>query len=114
MISRKHPIANWILVNPSEHRYALNKVLDLRDQASDQTSSGLPPEAITWFWDQELPRLIQRPEVRVFAEERISELTATAADLRKRIQRQTQAMQEQAEAAEAEAQRLTAALEAVS
>lgn len=114
MISRKHPVANWLLLPPHEHRRALDKVLDFRDQDSDPNASGLPAAAVDWFWLEELPRLMQRPEVRVFAQERVTELQARASDLRQRIKRQTQAMQEQAEAAEAEAQRLTAALEAVS
>ena len=114
MISRKHPCANWVLVTPAEHRAALNKVLDLRDQAADQNASGLPPEALSWFWREELPRLMQRPDVRVFAAERITELQAKASELRQRIERQVGSMQEEAAAAETEAQRLTEALEAVS
>lgn len=113
MIAKKHPIANWVPLSPNEHRRALNKVLDLRDQAADQTSSGLPPEAITWFWEQELPRLMQRPEVRVFAQERVSELKAKAADLRQRIERQVGSMQDEAEAAEQEAARINAVMQEV-
>lgn len=114
MISRKHPVCNWLVIQPTEHRRALNRVLDFRDRDPDPNASGLPAAAVDWFWKEELPRLIQRPEVRVFAEERVSELSAMAAELRQRIERQTQAMQGEAEAAESEAARITAALEAVS
>ena len=113
MISRKHPCANWVLVSPSEHRAALNKVLDLRDQADDQNASGLPPEALSWFWREELPRLMQRPDVRVFAAERITELTARAVELRQRIERQIGSMGEEAAAAETEARRIGAIMQEV-
>lgn len=114
MIAKKHPIANWVPLAPHEYRRALNKVLDFRDLDPDPNASGLPAAAVDWFWQQELPQLMQRPEVQQFAQERVTELQARASELRQRIQRQVGSMQEQAEAAEAEAQRLTAALEAVS
>ena len=114
MISRKHPCASWLLLPPHEQRRALDKVLDFRDQDPDPNASGLPAAAVDWFWQQELPRLMQRPEVRVFAQERVTELQAKVSELRQRIERQVGSMQEEAAAAEAQSQRLTKALEAVS
>lgn len=114
MISRKHPVANWLLLAPHEQRRALDKVMDFRDQDPDPNASGLPAAAVDWFWLEELPRLMQRPEVRVFAQERVSELTAQAAELRQAIQRQVGSMQDEAEAAEAEADRIAAVLAEVS
>ena len=113
MIARKHPCANWLLLPPHEQRRALDKVLDFRDLDPDPNASGLPAEAVDWFWQQELPRLMQRPEVRVFAQERVSELNAKAADLRQRIQRQVGSMQDEAEAAEQEAARINTVMQGV-
>ena len=113
MIARKHPIANWLQLSPNEYRRALDQVLRFRDQDPDPNASGLPAAAVDWFWLQELPRLMQRPEVRVFAQERVSELTAKAADLRQRIERQVGALMAQAEAAEQEAARINAVLQGV-
>ena len=73
-IARKHPIANWLLLPPHEQRKALDKVLAFRDQSDDPMASGLPPTAVAWFWQEELPRLMQRPEVRRQAEEHLAEL----------------------------------------
>lgn len=113
MISRKHPVANWLLLPPHEHRRALDKVLDFRDQDSDPNASGLPAAAVDWFWLEELPRLMQRPEVRVFAQERVTELQARASDLRQRIKRQVGSMEAEAEAAEQEAARINAVMQQV-
>lgn len=114
MIARKHPVANWLLLPPHEQRRALDKVLDFRDQDSDPNASGLPAAAVDWFWLEELPRLMQRPEVRVFAQERVAELNAKAAELRQRIQRQIGSMQDEAEAAEQEAARINVVMQEVS
>ena len=114
MISRKHPVANWLLLPPHEHRRALDKVLDFRDLDPDPNATGVPAAAVDWFWQQELPRLMQRPEVRVFAQERVTELQARASDLRQRIKRQVGSMEAEAEAAEQEAARINAVMQEVS
>ena len=57
---------------------------------------------------------MQRPEVQQFAQERVSELNAKAAELRQRIERQVGSMQDEAEAAEQEAARINAVLQEVS
>lgn len=114
MISRKHPCANWLLLPPHEQRRALEKVLDFRDLDPDPNVTGVPAAAVDWFWQQELPRLMQRPEVRVFAQERVTELQARASELRQRIERQVGSMQDEAEAAEQEAARINAVMQEVS
>ena len=113
MIARKHPVANWLLLSPHEHRRALDRVLSFRDQDPNPRASGLPAAAVDHFWNQELPRLMRRPEVRVFAQERVSELNAKAADLRQQIERLVGSMQEEAAAAEQEAARINAVMQEV-
>ena len=113
MISKKHPVANWIQLSPSEYRRVLNKVLDFRDLDPDPNASGLPAAAVDWFWTQELPQLMQRPEVQQFASEHVAQLNAKAAELRQRIQLQIGSLQAEAEAADQEAARITAAMQQV-
>jgi len=113
VIARKHPCANWVLLPPHEQRRALDKVLDFRDQDSDPNASGLPTAAVDWFWKEELPRLMQRPEVRVFAQERVTELQARAADLNRQVEVKAGSMQREAAEAQAEADRIAALLEEV-
>ena len=78
-ISRKHPVAHWLLLSPGECRRALDKVLDFRDKQADPNASGMPPAALDWFYNEELPRLCMRPDVRLQVEQRIQELLQQAA-----------------------------------
>lgn len=114
MMKKRHPVCNWCLIEPPEHRRALDRVLDFRDRDPDPNASGLPAAALTHFYEHELPALLTRPYVRQLAQEQIAMLTAKAADLRHRIEVQAGGMQREAEAAEAEAARITAAMEASS
>lgn len=115
MMKRGHPAASWCLVEPVEQRRALNRVLDFRDADPDPNASGLPAAAVEDFFERELPYLLSsRPYIRQLAQEQVAMLTAKAADLRHRIEVQAGGMQREALAAEAEAARITAAMEASS
>ena len=92
-IARMHPCANWLRLPPHETRRALDKVLDLRDKSADPTASGLPPEAIEWFYNEELPRLCARPDVRVQVEQQIQELLQQAATIEAEISPAAAALQ---------------------
>lgn len=85
MISRMHPVASWVRLSPPEHRKALDKVLQFRDEAPDPMASGMPEAASRWFWSEELPRLMQRPEVRSQALEHLAQLSAKRQDLESQI-----------------------------
>ena len=113
MISRKHPVANWLLLPPHEHRRALNRVLDFRDKDPNPNASGTPSAAVDYFWQEELPALLNRPYIRQLAQERIAELNAKAADLKHRIEVQAGSMQREAAAAQSEADRIAALLQEV-
>lgn len=106
MISKMHPVANWVRVAPHEHRKALDRVLQFRDESEDPMASGLPPAAIQWFWKEELPRLLQRPEVRRQAEEHLQHLKSQGDDLSDQIKRQSGDLLERLDALEAEVHRL--------
>lgn len=109
MISKKHPVANWVRLTPTEYRKALNRVLSFRDQAPDPNASGVPEAAKAFFWEEDLPQLMRRPDVRVFAQERIAELNARTAELRQRIEVRTNGMLSEIEAAQAEMARIKSA-----
>jgi len=80
-IARKHPCANWLRLPAHEQRRALDKVLDFRDKSENPMESGMPPEAIQWFYAEELPRLCTRPDVRAQVEAHIQELLGQAATI---------------------------------
>ena len=113
-VAKCHPQLGWLRLQARDYSRSLDHLLNFRDRDPDQNRTGPSPEYINWMWSVELPELMQRPEVRVFAQERIAELRAKSAEIRQTIQRQVGSMEADAEAAEAEAARLTAALEAVS
>jgi hypothetical protein len=113
VISRKHPVANWLLLPPHEHRRALDRVLDFRDKDPNPNASGLPPAAVDYFWQTELPALLTRPYLRQLAQEHIAMLNAKAADLKHRIEVQSGSMQREAAAAQSEADRIAALLQEV-
>ena len=111
MISRMHPVCNWCRLSPAEHRRALDKVLQFRDAAPDPMASGMPEAAVTWFWTEELPRLLTRPDVRKQAMERLVELQDSQLRLSDQIQMQAGALIEQQAAAQLEIQQLAALVE---
>ena len=111
MIARMHPIANWVRLSPAECRRALDKVLQFRDAAPDPMASGLPEAATAWFWTEELPRLLTRPDVRRQAMERLVELQDTQLRLADQITIQAGTLLEQQAAAQLELQQLAALVE---
>jgi len=111
MISRMHPVANWVRLAPHEHRRALDKVMQFRDAAPDPMASGLPEAAVTWFWAEELPRLLNRPDVLQQALDRLVELQDTQLRLADQIQMQAGALLQQQATVELEHQQLTALVE---
>ena len=50
MISKKHPVANWLRLAPHEHRRALDAVIQFRDSSDNPMASGMPEAAVAWFW----------------------------------------------------------------
>ena len=104
-LARKHPVANWLRLPPGEQRRALDKVLALRD-AGDPMASGLPPAAIDWFWNQELPRLANRPDVRPQVEERVAELLSEHARIEAQLPAAALELKRRLEVLEAEVERL--------
>jgi hypothetical protein len=111
MISKKHPVCNWVRLAPHEHRRALDKVLQFRDSSDNPMASGMPEAAVAWFWESELPRLLQRPDVRNQALERLQELQDTRNRLADQITMQAGALLEQQAAVEVEHQQLAALVE---
>ena len=93
-ISRKHPVANWLLLPPGDCRRALDRVLDFRDKQADPNASGLPPAALNWFYSEELPRLCMRSDVRAQTEAHIEELLREAAAVEGQIAPEAAALQQ--------------------
>ena len=93
-IAKMHPCANWLRLPAHETRRALDKVLEFRDKASDPNASGMPKEAITWFYETELPKLCLRPDVRLQVEQHIQELLQQASTVESQIAPEAAALQQ--------------------
>lgn len=111
-LSRMHPVANWIHLPPADQRRALDRVLAFRDQQLEQdpSASGLPPAAVEWFWQTDLPALIQRPEVRRQVEQHLQDLIQQAGDLDQQITRQAGSLLEQLQDVQAQVARIVEVL----
>ena len=109
-ISRKHPVANWLLLPAHETRRALDKVLDFRDKQADPNASGMPPAAVEWFYGEELPRLCMRPDVRLQVEQQIQELLQQAATVESQIAPEAAALQQRLDDLAAQVDVLEAAI----
>ena len=108
MISKKHPVANWLRLAPHEHRRTLDTVIQLRDASPDPLASGMPAAAVAWFWTEELPRLLNRPDVRQQARDYLKELASRGDALQEQIQRQSGSLLEELDCIEAEVLQLAA------
>ena len=97
-IAKMHPCANWLRLPAHEPRRALDKVLDFRDKQSDPNASGMPPAALDWFYDEELPRLCMRQDVRIQVEQHIQELLQQAATVESQIAPEAAALQQRLDA----------------
>ena len=112
-VAKCHPQLGWLRLQARDYSRSLDHLLNFRDRDPDQNRTGPSPEYINWMWSVELPELMQRPEVRVFAQERIAELRAKSAEIRQTIQRQVGSMEAEAADAEAEAERILGVLRQV-
>jgi len=65
VISRCHPVANWLRVDAGTYSRSLDQVLRHRDEqmVDDAQASGLPPASRAWFWTEQLPQLAHDPAI---------------------------------------------------
>jgi len=105
-LARKHPCGNWLRLPPGEQRRALDKVIAFRDNGPNPLASGLPPAAVDWFYQEELPRLAARADVRPQIEERVSELLSEHARIEAQLPVEALELKRRLEVLEAEVERL--------
>ncbi len=59
MISKSHPLANFLKVSGNIYAHTLQRVKEDSQARSkdDPTFSGITPETNHWFWNEQLPQL---------------------------------------------------------
>ena len=88
-IGRMHPCANFIRCTGNDYQISMDRVLAFRDEQmqQDPSASGLPPAAIAWFWQEQLPQLLQQPHYRTQAKAHLDSLKLKSQDLGEMIER---------------------------
>ena len=113
IISRMHPIANWLRCRGTLYNLSLNRVRnDHEDEVKiNPNHSGLPPKSKTYFWNEQLPNLVQEDFYAEQVEARIKDLDFRANNIRKEINAQTESRVDEANRMEMESDRLKEILE---
>lgn len=94
-IAKMHPTGNWLRVPDHLYRQALERNIAL----------GKPDEA--HFWGAELPALLQHPEYRRQAQERVADLRAKSDAIQQQVQCQVGSLLEEQGLVDVERHRLS-------
>jgi len=98
-IAKMHPTANWLRVPAHIYARALERNIE----------KGEPDHV--HFWTVELPALLELPEYRKQAEDRIVELQAKSGEIAGRIDAQVGSLMEEQASVDLEKQQIKALLE---
>ena len=83
-----------------------DRVMQFRDESPNPMASGLPEAALSWFWGEQLPALVSRPDVRQQATEHLQEVQQEADAVTERLNRQAPDLLARLQVLQAEAKRL--------
>ena len=92
MISKSHPLANFLKVTGNIYATTLQRVKEDSQARSkeDPTFSGITPETNHWFWNEQLPKLCNDEFYRKQVEVEIEELDMKALNIERAMQNQMQ------------------------
>ena len=92
MISKSHPLANFLKVTGNIYATTLQRVKEDSQARSkeDPTFSGITPETNHWFWNEQLPKLCNDDFYRKQVEAEIEELDMKALNIERAMQNQMQ------------------------
>ena len=85
MLSRPHPAAGWLHLQPSDWRATLQRQIEERDRLNDPNHSGPAPAFLVWVREVQMPALAQRPQYRQQFADRGQELLLKLAGLQHQI-----------------------------
>ena len=92
MISKSHPLANFLKVTGNIYATTLQRVKEDSQARSkeDPTFSGITPETNHWFWNEQLPKICNDDFYRKQVEVEIEELDTRAANIDRAMRNQMQ------------------------
>ena len=85
MLSRPHPAAGWLHLQPSDWRATLQKQVEERDRLNDPNHSGPAPAFLVWVREVQMPALAQRAQYRQQFADRGQELLLKLAGLQHQV-----------------------------
>ena len=103
-VSKAHPVCGWLRCDAGTYGRSLDQVLRHRDEqmATDPNCSGLPPASRDWFWSEQLPRLVNDPQIRDQVHSRLGDLMARRQAIEDELRQQAGALIDQQAEVDAE------------
>ena len=108
MISKSHPLANFLKVTGNIYATTLQRVKEDSQAISkiDPTFSGVTPETNHWFWNEQLPQLCHDDFYRKQVQAEIEELDMKASNIRRQMANQMEVWESESKTLEMKSERL--------
>jgi len=108
MISKSHPLANFLKVTGNIYATTLQRVKEDSQAKSkeDPTFSGVTPETNHWFWNVQLPQLCNDEYYRKQVETEIEDLDIRASNIRRQMAAQMEIWETESKTLEMKSEKL--------
>ena len=108
MISKSHPLANFLKVTGNIYATTLQRVKEDSQAKSkeDPTFSGITPETNHWFWNVQLPQLCNDEYYRKQVETEIEDLDTRASNIRRQMAAQMEIWETESKTLEMKSEKL--------
>ena len=108
MISKSHPLANFLKVTGNIYATTLQRVKEDSQARSkeDPTFSGVTPETNHWFWNVQLPQLCNDEYYRKQVETEIEDLDTRASNIRRQMAAQMEVWETESKTLEMKSEKL--------
>ena len=113
MISKSHPLANFLKVTGNIYATTLQRVKEDSQAKSkeDPTFSGVTPETNHWFWNVQLPQLCNDEYYRKQVETEIEDLDIRASNIRRQMAAQMEIWETESKTLEMKSEKLKEVLQ---
>jgi len=108
MISKSHPLANFLKVSGNIYATTLQRVKEDSQARSkeDPSFSGVTPETNHWFWNEQLPQLCSDEFYRKQVEVEIKDLNSRAKNIRRQMANQMEVWESESKTLEMKSEKL--------
>ena len=108
MISKSHPLANFLKVSGNIYATTLQRVKEDSQARSkeDPSFSGVTPETNHWFWNEQLPQLCSDEFYRKQVEVEIKDLDSRAKNIRRQMANQMEVWETESKTLEMKSEKL--------